>query len=106
MFVIDRVEFVEFDQFEQARELECQRTVRLQQKFKTLDEIIEVRNLSKDVVTSDQIRRFAFGDEFLGQLSAKEAVEGRHTLFFRDLSHVRGWFYPQSGNPLVHKILQ
>ena len=104
--MINGVELIVLDQFEQMRKLKRENSIRLKENLKAFHKIIQIWDLGQDVVPCDQVRPTAFCGEFFCHLHAEETDKRRHPFLYRHLGDVCGWFNTQYGNIHADEILQ
>ena len=104
--MIDRVELVARHQPGEMREFERDDAFWLEQARHTRDEVIEVRNLSQDVVADDEVGRFAFGHQLLRELDPEEVDERRDAAVDGYLSNVGSRLDTEHGHAQWQEVLQ
>src|SRR5580765_8566425 len=104
--MIDRVELILLNQTEQMRKFHSDDSVRLKHEFQATHEIVEIRNVCKDIVADEQIRAHICSYELLRRFATKELDQGRDAFQLRHARHILGRFNPQNGDPHASKILK
>ena len=106
MLVVDLVELVAGDRFEQVREFDRAHPVRLQDDTNTLDEGVEVRDLGKDIVAKNKVSLDAPFNQFARCLDAKELHQRRDAPLFGGTGNVRRRVDAEDRDPPLDKVLQ
>src|ERR1700722_10569632 len=72
MLVVDRVELVLLHQAKQMREFHRDDPCWTKEDFHPGDEIVDVRNVGKNIVSQEQVRPELLGDHLLGAARSEE----------------------------------
>ena len=76
MLVIDGIELNLFNEVEQVRKLKCSYAVGLEQYRKSFSEIIDIWDMSKDIIRGHEIRLLTRGSKARGEFRAKKFLDG------------------------------
>src|SRR5579863_6123973 len=106
MLVINRVEFIEFDEAQKVRELKGKHPFRFQKNLETFYKVVEIRNLGKNVVADDEVGEPILRLKFLRHCCPEEPHHGRNALFHGDLGDIGGRLNSQHWNALFDEELQ
>ena len=106
MFVIDRVELVDFDKPFEVGKLERDRAIGRQQTGHPGGKIVQVGNLRQDIVTDDEISAGALPDETPRQIQSKELNQRRYAFVDRGRGNVAGRLDTNHRNIERQKVLQ
>ncbi len=104
--MIDGVELVVLDELHQVRELHRDRAVRRQQLFHSGHEVVEIGDVSQDVVADQEIGGPAPASEVHGDGSAEELDVRGDATGFGNLRHVGGRLDSQYVEAASHKVLE
>src|SRR5580704_1345421 len=88
------------------RKLHGDDTVGFQQNLHSSNEVIEIRDLGKDVIAEQEICFCVLCGKFPGALSIEKLHESWHAFLDCDGGYVGCWLNSQNGYPGQHKILQ
>src|SRR5207248_11018002 len=106
VLVIDGVELVLLHQTHQVRELHCDYSLRSQQNLHSLHKVIQIRNLSQDVVAKEKVGGFALLTQLARRSFAKEFDYCWNSFFDGDLGNISSVFYSEDSDAFFHKVLQ
>ena len=107
MLVINGVELALLDELKQMGELHRDNAVILQRAFQSLYEIVDLRNMGKDIVADDQIGLYALPDQsLLCKIGAEEIDDGVDSFLDGDRGGVGSGVDPQNRYIPFLEILQ
>src|SRR5450631_1592634 len=87
VLVVNRIELIEFDEPKQMWKLQRQHALGLEQNFETLNEIVQVRNLGKNIVSQHQVGCSSLRREFVCDLRSEKTYERWNTFLHCRLGH-------------------
>ena len=106
MLVVDRVVLEMLDERRKVRELERRRSLFREEHLHPRDEVVDVRNLSEDVVAEDQARPPTLLDEPVRELEPEELGKRRDAAGDRRLGDVLRRVDPEHRNAVREKVLE
>ena len=87
--MIDCVELVLLHQSDQVWKLHCDYAIRLEKNFHALHKVVDIRNLSQDIIPNEKVRLFAVQGQSLGGIFAKKVSNCRDAFFNCSLGNPR-----------------
>ena len=106
MLMIDRVKLHPFHQAQKVREFNREHALWLQQYLEATDEVVQLRHVREDIVCNDQVRAEPLPDQFPGQSTSEELVDGRDAGILRHLRDIRRGFDAKGRNFSSYELLQ
>ncbi len=104
--MIDRIELGFVHQAEQMREFQRNYTIRFKDGLQARSEIVQVRDMGKNIVADDDIGRTAGGSQILRSVDPEKFSKGWNPFSFGFSCNVLCWIDPQDRNTRIFKVFE